>query len=100
MQKVLSALAHSSAIFTNKQLGNLLRATFLEEPVLCATIVMDVTQLHADIRTALPSDPAAVSGIASAKSDTVSRWTIDDTGLLRLNDCIYVPLSEGSDSLR
>jgi len=46
-------------VFTQEQLSNSLRATYLEFPVLRAVAIMDMETLHSDILSALPSDPIA-----------------------------------------
>ena len=43
-------------VFTQEQLSASLRATFLEGPVLRASIIMDVEKLHEDIRTPQSED--------------------------------------------
>ena len=87
-------------VFTNEQLSASLRATLLEEPVLRATIIMDVERLHSDILLHLSGDPAAQLGITAAKSGDSPRWTIDDSGLLRYDERIFVPRIGESDDLR
>ena len=94
-------------IFTQDQLSVSLRATFLEEVVLRATVVIDVERLHADIITHLADDPDSIAGIAAAKaasasSGSTSRWTLDSSGLLRYDNRIWVPKTTGStpDELR
>uniref|UniRef100_A0A0W0F2U8 Reverse transcriptase/retrotransposon-derived protein RNase H-like domain-containing protein n=1 Tax=Moniliophthora roreri TaxID=221103 RepID=A0A0W0F2U8_MONRR len=54
-------------IFTEEQLISSLRATYLEEPILRASVLMDIKKLHSDIRTALPSDPEAVASMQHAQ---------------------------------
>ncbi len=44
-------------IFSHEQLTASVRASFLEDVVLRATVIMDIDALHADIRAQLPSDP-------------------------------------------
>ena len=74
-------------MFTQEQLSNSLRATYLEFPVLRAVAIMDVETLHSDILSALPSDP-----IAQHLADPPdSRWSTDKAGFLRLDGRIYVP---------
>ena len=51
---------------------------------------MDIDKLHAEIRTSLELDPEAVIGLHHAKNSTNNCWTFID-GLLRLDNCIYVP---------
>ena len=74
-------------VFTQEQLANSLQATYLEFLVLRAVTIMDIKTLHSDILTALPSDPIAQAHV----SDTAeSRWSVDESGFLRLDQCIYV----------
>jgi hypothetical protein len=88
-------------VFTNEQLRMSLRATFLEEPVLCASVIIDTNELHSKICEALLTDPEALKGISTADSKSPGRWSQDDTGLLHLDDCIYVPCIGGSsDALK
>ncbi|GAW10029.1 retrotransposon nucleocapsid protein [Lentinula edodes] len=54
-------------IFTNEQLTTSLQATFLEGPMLRASIVMDIEALHQAIILALPKDPSSVVGLELAK---------------------------------
>jgi len=75
-------------VFTQEQLSNSLRATYLEFPVLRAVAIMDVETLHSDILSALPSDPIAQVHLADPPD---SRWSTDETGFLRLDGRIYVP---------
>ena len=79
-------------VFTNEQLASSLRATTLITPVLQAVSLMDVEQLHSDIRSALPADSIASIHLNSNKSDP--RWSLGSDGLLRRDDRIYVPDSE------
>ena len=82
-------------IFTQDQLTVSLRATILEEIVLRATVVMDVEQLHADIKSHIADDLAGVAGLQAASSGSPSRWSIDPAGLLCYDDRIWVPLVSG-----
>ena len=73
----------------------------MEEPVLCAAVVMDIVTLHSDILKALLTDPEAVKGLSAVKNETSPRWSLDKDGLLKLDNRIYVPHIGGtSDSLR
>ncbi|KAF8831748.1 hypothetical protein HHX47_DHR1001045 [Lentinula edodes] len=78
-------------IFTNEQLTASLRATFLEGPVLRASIIMDIEALHQAIILALPADPSSVVGLELAKDPSNERWSLGSDKLLRLDDRIYVP---------
>ena len=49
---------------------------------------MDIETLHSDILTALPSDPIAQ---AHASDTTESRWSVNESGFLWLDQCIYIP---------
>ena len=77
-------------MFTNEQLASSLQATVLYTPVLRATTIIDLETLHSDIRSALHSNPA----ISEQLSNPTLRWTIDPTGLLCLDNRIYVPDSK------
>jgi len=58
--------------------------------VLCAAVLMDVEQLHKDILSALPNDPIESTCMSGPPDD---RWTMDDSGFLYCDNCIYVPES-------
>ena len=69
-------------VFTQEQLANSLRATYLEFLVLRAVTIMDIETLHSDILTALPFDPITQAHV----SDTAeSQWSVDESGFLRLD---------------
>ncbi|ESK81864.1 hypothetical protein Moror_9616 [Moniliophthora roreri MCA 2997] len=68
-------------IFTKEQLISSLRATYVEESILQASVLIDIEKLHSDIQTALPSGPEAVAGMQHAQKGH-NRWTVDDSGLL------------------
>ena len=74
-------------VFTNEQLASSLQATILYSPVLQATTIIDLKTLHSDIRSALHFDPA----ISEHLSSPTLHWSIDPTGLLHLDNRIYVP---------
>ena len=78
-------------VFTQEQLSNSLRTTYLEFPVLRAVAIMDVETLHNDILSALPSDPIAQVHLSDPPD---SHWSVDKTGFLRLDGHIYVPDSD------
>jgi len=75
-------------VFTQEQLSNSLRATYLEFLVLHAVAIMDMETLHSDILSALPSDPIAQVHLADPPD---SRWATNKAGFLRLDGRIYVP---------
>ena len=69
-------------VFTQEQLANSLRATYLEFLVLRAVTIMDIETLHSDILTALPSDPIAQAHV----SDTAeSQWSVNESSFLWLD---------------
>ena len=74
-------------VFSQEQLSASLRATELLTPALKATVIMDTEQLHSDILSALPSNPAYLSFL----KDLNPCWLINDTGYLLHNGRIYVP---------
>ena len=75
-------------MFTQEQLTSSLRATILLAPAIHAAVLVDMDQLHKDILTALSTDSIAQSHLLDSSD---SRWSTDSTGLLHLNDRIYVP---------
>jgi len=75
-------------VFTQEQLSNSLRATYLEFLVLRAVAIMDVETLHSDILSALPSDPIAQVHLADPPD---SCWSTDEAGFLQLDGHIYIP---------
>jgi hypothetical protein len=81
-------------VFTQEQLTSSLRATYLEEPVLRASYIMDSSSLHEDIKSALQNDSYALEGMELAKSNSPSQWSLDSNGLLRYDDRIWVPDSD------
>ena len=78
-------------IFTNDQLTTSLRATFLEGPVLRASVVMDFEAVHQSIREHYSSDGEAMAGLKLVDDPSNLRWTMGLDGLLRLDGRIYVP---------
>jgi len=51
---------------------------------------MDVETLHSDIRSGIKSDPESIAHLSHVP-EANSRWTLDESGLLRLDGRIYVP---------
>ena len=80
-------------VFTHEQLASSLRATYYSEPILRAVGLMDIVQLDKDILSAQKIDDHC-SDIISQFSDSSEhpdpRWLIDDQGLLRYDDRIWV----------
>ncbi len=84
-------------VFTQEQLSTSLHATFLEGPTLCASAIMHIDKLHSDIKQAQLSDSMAAKGFWLAKFSTLispSWWSIDESDILHLDNCIYVLDSE------
>ena len=70
----------------------------MAEWVLRAAVIMDTEQLHSDILSVLPKDPAASEQIDLLNSGKATpRWSLSPEGFLLLNDRIYVP---DADDLR
>ena len=65
-------------VFTNEQLVSSLRATSLNFPILRAVTIMDIEQLHSDIKSAQSSNPISDNLINPPNSD----WTTNSEGLL------------------
>jgi hypothetical protein len=78
-------------VFTSEQLVSSLRASTLADPVLRAAITMDINDLHSGILAALSDDVFCQSQLAVARSESDPRWTVDNSGFLRLDGRIYVP---------
>jgi hypothetical protein len=74
-------------VVTQEQLAASVRATTLFIPTICAAVIIDYDQLHADILSTLPSDPLATKHL----SNPLGRWSKDLAGLLQLDNRLYVP---------
>ena len=81
-------LTNLRPIFTQDQLTASLRTTYLATPIIQHAVLMDVEKLHNDIRTNLHLDPISA---AHLPTPTAPNWTVDESGLLRQYDQIYVP---------
>ena len=55
---------------------------------------MDIERLHADVLTALPSDPIAKAHLLNTLNP---QWSTNETGYLRLDGRMYIP---ETDNLR
>ena len=75
-------------IFTQDQFKPSLHATYLTTPIICNAIIMDIEKLHEDIQNSLSNDPISATHLSTPESPN---WTIDESGLLRQNNRIYVP---------
>jgi hypothetical protein len=60
---------------------------------------MNTNELHSKIHKALLTDLEALKGISTANSKSPGRWSWDDTGLLCLDDRIYVSHIRGSSDV-
>ena len=74
-------------VFTQHQLSASLCATALMPTAMRGSFIMDVEQLHDDIRTSYSSDPATAIHLPTPADP---KWNLTD-GLLYLNNRIYVP---------
>jgi hypothetical protein len=54
--------------------------------------MMDIKQLHADIKSHITDDPAGVASITAASTGQPWCWTIDPAGLLQYDGHIWVPI--------
>jgi len=75
-------------IFTQEQLTASLCATSLATLIIRNAIIMDVGKLHNDIHSSLPLNPISA---AHLPTPTAPNWALDESGLLRQYDRIYVP---------
>ena len=75
-------------IFMDEQLNTSLRATYFATPILRTAVIMDIEQLHNTIRESYPLDPVTTAHFLRISDP---KWTIDESGLLRRNNHIYVP---------
>ena len=78
-------------VFITEQLNTLLRTTHLQFPILRASTLMDIEQLHNNILSVLPSDPIVQIHLSDTSHP---HWSIDATGLLRLDGHIFVPKAD------
>ena len=84
-------------VFSTQQLSASLRATSLYYPILRAIKILDIEQIHQDILSAIPSDPALKPHLDKPEDPEHPRWSQDSQGFIRLDGRIYVP---DSDTLR
>jgi hypothetical protein len=85
------ALANPSnlrPIFTQEQLSMSLHRTVLANPIIHNAIIMDIQQLHNDIRSFLTLDPLSSTHLPTP---TAPNWTLNNSGLLCHHNQIYVP---------
>ena len=80
----------SPRVSLTDQLRASLSATYLEEPLLWASVIMDLHQLRTNIKTAQSTDSTCINGLTKA-NDGISNWTIDDDGLLQQNNHLWIP---------
>jgi hypothetical protein len=74
-------------VFTQEQLSASLRASSLISAAFRGATIMDVEQLHSDIRAGYDSDPITANQLPQPSDP---KWTVSD-GLLLQNDRIYIP---------
>jgi hypothetical protein len=85
---VLANPSNFRPIFTQEQLSASLRATYFATPIIRNAVIMDIEKLHNDIRLSLPHDPISSEQFPNPSDP---KWTIDESGLLHLNNRIFVP---------
>ena len=78
-------------VFGSEQLSASLRASSLAEVVLDAAYIVDSDSLNSDILTALSKDPDSAKLLKLASDSAYPRWSVDNSGFLRLDNRIYVP---------
>lgn len=82
-------------VFSQTQLSASLRATYLAYPVLRASQLVDESTLYSDILAHISApqlhNPELSAAFRLSSDPTSSRWTLDESGLLRLHDRVYVP---------
>ena len=80
-------------MFSQEQISASLRATQLFEPVLRASVILELEQLNSDILSALPNDPIYIDHLR----DPQPRWSVTPDVFLHQDDLIYIP---DADDLR
>ena len=85
-------------MFTQDQFKTSLRATFLEEPLLRASFIVDTRLLHSDILAAQQKDSVCLGHIKNLTSvssvEPSSRWSLGNEGILLFDQRIWVPTQE------
>jgi hypothetical protein len=84
----LANLSNLQPIFTQEQLSASLCRTVLATPIVRNAIIIDIQQLHNDIRSSLTLDPLSSTHLPTP---TAPNWTLNDSGLLCHHDRIYIP---------
>ena len=75
-------------MFTAEQLSDSLRITYLETPILQASVLMDIEHLHADILANLSTNLIAKAHLLDSSNP---RWTTNEAGYLCLDGRMYIP---------
>ena len=71
-----------------QELSASLCTTYFATPIIHSAVIMDIEKLHNDIRSSLPLNPISTAQLPSPCNP---KWTLNESGLLRLNDQIFVP---------
>ena len=74
-------------VFMQEQLSASIRTTYFATPIIRSAVIMDIEKLHNDIHSSLPLNPISVAQLPSPCNP---KWTLDESGLLWLNDWIFV----------
>ena len=83
----LTNLSNFQPIFMKEQLTASLCAIYFATPIIHSAVIMDIEKLHNDIQSSLPLDPIFAAQLPSPCNP---KWTLDESGLLQLNDWIFV----------
>ena len=75
---------------TSSSLHPYRQLTYLEAPMLRASILVDIEQLWSDILSSLPNNPVA-SPLLSSESLSDPCWTISHEGFLLRDNHIFIP---------
>jgi Integrase zinc binding domain len=59
--------------------------------VFCGVVAMDIEELQKDILAAYDTDPAVQSFHADSNNSKYSRWSVDNVGIVRIDQQILVP---------
>ena len=84
----LANLSNFQPVFMQEQLSASLHATYFATPIICSAVIINIEKLHNDIHSSLPLDPISTAQLPSPCNP---KWTLDESGLLQLNDRIFVP---------
>ena len=70
-----------------EQLLASLCTTYFTTPIICSAVIMDIEKLHNNIHSSLPLNSISAAQLPSPCNH---KWTLDKSGLLQLNDQIFI----------